>query len=184
MPRARHLLSSFVPLLLAAAGQAGAAAFQVGSTSFTDGGPISKAQVASGAECGKGQALSPQVSWSNPPAGTRSVAVFLYDPDGARGLGVAHWVVYNVDVARHELKQGEAQQSLEGVSVGLSIAGTAAYRGLCPPAGDKPHHYALTVVATDLPPGQLPEGLGRDALLKALKSHALAGQSVVGTFGQ
>ncbi len=66
----------------------------------------------------------------------------------------------------------------------MSVAGVAAYRGMCPPVGDVPHHYVLTVIASDLAPGTLPAGLDRNALLAALKGHALGGQSVIGRYGR
>lgn len=55
---------------------------------------------------------------------------------------------------------------------------------MCPPAGDLPHHYVLTVIATEVEPGSLPEGLTREELLAALKGRTLMGQSVVGLYGQ
>jgi phosphatidylethanolamine-binding protein (PEBP) family uncharacterized protein len=55
---------------------------------------------------------------------------------------------------------------------------------MCPPVGDVPHHYVLTVIASDLAPGTLPAGLDRNALLAALKGHALGGQSVIGRYGR
>jgi phosphatidylethanolamine-binding protein (PEBP) family uncharacterized protein len=55
---------------------------------------------------------------------------------------------------------------------------------MCAPVGDVPHHYTMTVVATDLEPSALPPGLTRDELLAALKGHALEGQSIVGRYGR
>ena len=69
-------------------------------------------------------------------------------------------------------------------TMGPNVAGTPSYRGMCPPAGDRPHHYVMTVIATELAPGSLPAGLGRDALLAALKGRALGGQSVVGLYSR
>ncbi|WPO98259.1 YbhB/YbcL family Raf kinase inhibitor-like protein [Pseudomonas sp. HR96] len=170
-------------LALAASASTLAASLSVSSGSLADNQPIALTFIGSDASCGNGQNIAPQVSWANVPAGTRSVAVLLFDPDGAKGLGVTHWVAYNIDPARGQLRQGEAATGVEGVTVGNNSSGAAAYKGLCPPAGDHPHHYVLTVIATDLPPGTLPAGLGRDELLARLKGHGLAGQSVVGTYG-
>ncbi|WP_313518298.1 YbhB/YbcL family Raf kinase inhibitor-like protein [Pseudomonas sp.] len=170
-------------LAIASIGAAQAASMSVSSTSFADGQHIPLALVGAEAACGSGQALSPQVGWSNLPDGTRSVAVVLFDPDGSKGLGVVHWVAYNIDPARGQIRQGEAPGSIQGVSVGNNSNGAPAYRGPCPPAGDNPHHYVMTVIASDLAPGALPAGLGRDELLARLKGHALGGQSIVGTYG-
>jgi Raf kinase inhibitor-like YbhB/YbcL family protein len=178
-----RLCAATALLSLAAATSAQAASLSIASTSLADGKPIPLTFIGAEANCGSGKASTPQVSWTNVPTGTRSIAALLFDPDGAKGLGVAHWVVYNVDPARGQIRQGEAASSLDGITVGNNVAGAAAYKGLCPPAGDNPHHYVLTVIATDLAPGALPAGLSREELLLRLKGHALAGQSIVGIYG-
>lgn len=162
-----------------AAGSKPSTAMKVTSSAFSDNGPI-PAEHAGLGDCG-GKNVSLPVAWTNLPAKAKSVAVFLWDPDGATGLGVSHWVAYNIAAERGQLKSGDAQAGAD-FSMGPNVAGAAAYRGMCPPVGDLPHHYTLTVVASDLPPGALPAGLGRDALLAALKGHALGGQSVVGLY--
>ena len=151
---------------------------KVTSTAFTDNGTI-PAEYANVGDCG-GKNTSMPVAWTQLPAKTKSVAVLLSDPDGALGLGVSHWVAYNIAAERGQLKANET----EGFTVGTNVAGATAYRGMCPPVGDHPHHYVLTVVASDLAPGTLPAGLTRDALLAALKGHALGGQSVVGLYSR
>ncbi|MGJ7608606.1 YbhB/YbcL family Raf kinase inhibitor-like protein [Variovorax sp. LT1R20] len=151
---------------------------KVTSTAFADNGVI-PAEYANVGDCG-GKNTSMPVAWTQLPAKTRSVAVLMSDPDGALGLGVSHWVAYNLPAERGQLKANETG----GFTVGVNVAGAAAYRGMCPPAGDHPHHYVLTVVASDLAPGALPAGLTRDALLAALKGHALGGQSVVGLYSR
>lgn len=156
---------------------------KVSSSAFTDGGAIPVEHGGNTETCG-GQNVSLPVAWSNLPATARSVAVLVLDPDGAGGLSVSHWVVYNIDAARGQLKAGEAQVTGPGFTVGVNVAGGEAYRGMCPPVGDVPHHYALTVIASDLAPGALPAGLDRNALLAALKGHALGGQSVIGRYGR
>src|SRR5450631_1121190 len=39
---------------------------------------------------------SPAVVWSNPPAGTKSFALQVFDPDAPTGSGFWHWGVYNI----------------------------------------------------------------------------------------
>ncbi|VTU12907.1 putative kinase inhibitor [Variovorax sp. SRS16] len=158
-----------------------ATGMRVTSSAFADNGRI-PAEHAGLGDCG-GRNVSLPVAWSRLPAKAQSVAVLLSDPDGANGLGVSHWVAYNIPAGRGELKAGEAEAAA-GFTIGPNVAGAAAYRGMCPPAGDLPHHYTLTVVASDLAPGALPAGLTRDALFAALKGHALGGQSVVGLYGR
>lgn len=164
------------------AGAAQAAGMQVSSSSFSDGGRIPAKYAGEAPACG-GKGVSPQVAWDNVPAGTQSLAVVIVDPDGAKGSGVNHWVVYNLVPARSQLKEGEAQASAPGMTVGKNSAGAEVYRGMCPPAGDRPHHYVMTVIATDLPAGALPAALSREELMARLKGHTLGGQSVVGLYG-
>ncbi|HCN90437.1 MAG TPA: YbhB/YbcL family Raf kinase inhibitor-like protein [Oxalobacteraceae bacterium] len=183
MKQARRLTVTMVGgLLCMTVGFAGAAGMQVSSTSFVDGGAIPALHGGTG-ECG-GKGFSPPVSWSNTPAGTKSVAVLILDPDGANGLGVSHWVAYNIAAGRGQLKQGQGQTDGSGATVGKNVAGATAYRGMCPPPGDVPHHYVMTVIANDLEPAALPPGLTRDALFAALKGHALGGQSIIGRYGR
>ena len=153
----------------------------VTSSAFSENGTIPAEHARTG-DCG-GQNVSLHVAWSNLPAKAKSVAVLLWDPDGAAGLGVSHWVVYNIAAERGQLKSGEAQAGAD-FTMGPNVTGEAVYRGMCPPVGDRPHHYVLTVVASELPPGALPAGLKREALLAALKGHALGGQSVVGRYSR
>nr|WP_225869877.1 YbhB/YbcL family Raf kinase inhibitor-like protein [Glaciimonas sp. PCH181] len=164
-------------------GIAHAEGMRVSSTSFKDNGVMPSLYADNTGGCG-GSGVSPQVAWSNLPAGTRSVAVLMADPDGSKGLGVSHWVAYNIDSSLGQLKQGEAQNDGAGVTIGKNTAGKNAYHGMCPPVGDQPHHYVLSVIASDLAPTVLPKGLTRDELLAALKGHALGGLSVVGTYGR
>ena len=44
----------------------------------------------------KGDNVSPQLSWVNPPAGTKSFAFLMFDPEGRGGGGVIHWVAYGI----------------------------------------------------------------------------------------
>jgi Raf kinase inhibitor-like YbhB/YbcL family protein len=184
MNQANHLVSAVLGVALAtSAGLAGAAGMQVTSSSFVDGAAIPRLHGGDSGDCG-GKGVSPQVSWINLPAGAKSVAVLIFDPDGANGLGVSHWVAYNIDAERGQLKQGEGQTDGAGITVGKNVAGATAYRGMCPPVGDTPHHYIMTVIASDLKPAVLQPGLTRDALLAALKGHALGGMSIVGRYGR
>jgi len=175
------LFAALLPCSAIAAGNQGA--LSISSSSFTDGGVIALQQVGPDPACGAGEERTPQLSWDNLPAGTRSLALVMFDPDGGKGIGVVHWIAYNIDPAQDGLKEGTAGQTGQDVTVGRNSRGTLSYRGPCPPAGDNPHHYALTLIATDLPLGTLPEGLDRNGLLELLQGHALGAQSLVGRYG-
>ncbi|MFV3381103.1 YbhB/YbcL family Raf kinase inhibitor-like protein [Pseudomonas sp. NY15354] len=177
---------NFVPWLLATllplGAMAASAGLAINSSSFTDGGIIALPQVGPDPACGSGEQRSPQLSWDNLPDGTRSLALVMFDPDGGKGLGVVHWIVYNIDPTTDALDEGAAGQSTQTLTLGRNSRGTLTYRGPCPPAGDNPHHYVLTLIATDLEPGGLPPGLDRQGLMQALQGHALGAQSIVGKY--
>jgi Raf kinase inhibitor-like YbhB/YbcL family protein len=158
---------------------AGPTAFRVTSSSFTEGETIPNRF---GADICGGGGTSLQVSWSGVPATAKSMVVLLIDADGAAGLTVPHWLVYNLLPSRGELREGEAQGPKADITLGTNVSGQQAYRGMCPPTGDWPHHYYLSVIATDIAPGALKPGLSEPELRAALRGHALIAQSYFGRY--
>src|ERR1700749_2754254 len=92
-----------------------------------------------------GKNVSPQLSWHDAPAGTKSFAILMYDIDGQYGAGVSHWVAYNIAPTTTALKEGEATAGM-GYTGGKGTRGNDKYLGPCPPKGDGPHHYLITVM--------------------------------------
>jgi len=129
-----------------------------------------------------GQNVSPPLAWSNAPAGTKSFAILMYDPDGRNGLGSGHWVAYDIPPGKTSFAEGEASVPPHGFVGGRNNVGTGHYFGPCASAGGSFHHYVITVIATDVEPGKLKPGLTRDELLKELQGHALAAASIVGRY--
>jgi Raf kinase inhibitor-like YbhB/YbcL family protein len=157
--------------------------FELSSPAFADDALL-PLQYAGGALCGKdsrGGNTSPPLAWANPPAGTKSFAVVMIDPDGRRGLGSVHWVAYNIPASRTGLQEGEggAPPPAADVTAGKNSRGTAGYTGPCGPPADAPHHYVIDVLALDLAPGALAAGLDRDQLLQAIAGHSLGPASLV-----
>ncbi|WP_277964217.1 YbhB/YbcL family Raf kinase inhibitor-like protein [Pseudomonas sp. RIT-To-2] len=150
-------------------------AFTLTTPDGADNALLSRANAANTGDCG-GDNVAPALSWSNAPAGTRSFAVVLHDPDGQKGLGVDHWVHYGI--TGHGLKGGA-----DGVG-GTNSKGLTTYSGPCPPVGENPHHYVIQVYALDLAPDALPAGLTREALLGQIKGHILGNTSVVRRYGR
>lgn len=137
-----------------------APAFRLTSPDLMPGAPIRLTQVYNAFGC-TGSNISPALSWSNPPAGTRSFALMVHDPDAPTGSGWWHWVVYNLpaNVAGLPARAGDPAAGLMPVGAvqGNTDFGTAGYGGPCPPPGAKPHRYyfrlhALKVEKLDLPP--------------------------------
>lgn len=155
------------------------AGFAVTSESFVEGTSI---PVRYGADVCGGGGVSPHVRWSDAPRATKSFVVMLIDADGGGGLTVPHWLVYNLLPSRSQLREGEAQHPASKWTLGKNISGERAYRGMCPPIGDAAHHYYLSVIATDIAPGQLPDGMSEQELKLALQGHTLVGQSYFGRY--
>src|SRR5450759_3488054 len=113
--------------------------------------------------------ISPQLQWSNPPAGTQSFALQVYDPDAPSGSGFWHWAIYDMPAATTGLAQG-AGNTPAGLPLGAfggntdfldtgATGGNGNYGGPCPPAGDVPHHYIFTLYALDVPQLEVAAGL-------------------------
>lgn len=129
-----------------------------------------------------GKNVSPQLAWHNLPEGTKSLAILMYDVDGQFGAGVSHWVAYNILPTTSELKEGDGTAGT-GFTGGSGTRSNANYVGPCPPQGDGPHHYLITVMATDLEPN-LPAGLTREQFLNTSKGHLLTSATIGGLFAR
>jgi Raf kinase inhibitor-like YbhB/YbcL family protein len=170
-----RFVALLIPMMLFATLPA-LAAFSVTSTTFQDGVVADKSlgnntADGRGTPCG-GQGLSPQLTWSGPPAATKSYAITMFDPEGRGGLGVSHWVLYNIPGTVTSLARGDGEGPNAKYTPGKNTANGVGYRGPCPGVGDAPHHYTLIVYALDLPP-TLPAGLDREGLFAAIAGHTL-----------
>ncbi len=147
----RHLTSSCILSICLAAGTASAEpAFTITSTDIGDNQPLKSSQVYRGFGC-EGGNRSPQIEWSGAPAGTRSFALTMYDPDAPTGSGWWHWVIFNIPPDRSSLPAGAGKPEGGGAPQGsiqsMTDFGQPGYGGPCPPQGDKPHRYIFTVYA-------------------------------------
>jgi Raf kinase inhibitor-like YbhB/YbcL family protein len=129
-----------------------------------------------------GKNVSPELAWHNIPAGTKSLAILMYDIDGQYGAGVSHWVAYNIAPTVTELAEGDGTAG-KNFTGGSGTRSNANYVGPCPPQGDGPHHYLITVMATDLEPTLAP-GLTREQFLAASKGHLLTSATIGGLFAR
>lgn len=129
-----------------------AAELQVSSPQMPAGGTLQDEQVFNGFGC-TGKNVSPAISWSQAPKGTKSFAVTLYDPDAPTGSGWWHWVVFNIPATAQGLPKnaGDPQAGLlpAGSVQSRTDFGQPGYGGPCPPVGNPPHRYQLTVYALD-----------------------------------
>ncbi len=124
--------------------------FTLTSDDVQDGGPMA-AEFAHGSVGGAN--LSPQLTWSGFPAGTRSFVVTCFDPDAPTGSGFWHWVLVNLPAAVTQLPRGAGSGASTGDGDAFSVRndyGERAYGGAAPPAGDRPHRYVFAVHALDV----------------------------------
>lgn len=144
---------------------------------------LSKKNEANTGSCNGGN-VSPPLQWSHGPTATKSYAVLMSDPDGGRGRGSTHWIVYNIPPSITSLAEGAGSSATSVFNHGKNQAGQEQYRGPCPAAGDRPHHYMIGVYALDLEPGALPTGLDREKFIAAVAAHSLSYASVVHLYGR
>ena len=123
------------------------------SESFSDGDYLANDHVLSeayGFGCAGGN-LSPQLSWSGAPEGTKSFALTCFDPDAPTGSGFWHWVVVNIPADVTSLALGASAGAMPaGALQTRTDFGAPGYGGPCPPEGDHPHRYVFSLHAVGL----------------------------------
>jgi Raf kinase inhibitor-like YbhB/YbcL family protein len=160
-----------------------AGTFVLTSPEFEDNGRLQKKFAGNdktNANC-VGENVSPAFSWSNAPAGTKSFAFLMVDPEGRNGLSVVHWVAYGIPASVSGFAEGEVAKESQKFIGGKSTRNLPTYFGPCTPPGDW-HHYTFTLIATDLDAKALQPGMTRDELLTALNGHVLGAAGRIGRF--
>ena len=129
-----------------------------------------------------GDNISPPLAWSNPPDGTKSFALLLFDPEGRAPAGVSHMVVYGIPADAKGFAEGELSKPSDKFVGGKNLMGVGIYFGPGTPPNTDWHHYTFTLVATDLDPTALQPGLTRDELAKALDGHVKGSAGLITRF--
>nr|WP_113866448.1 YbhB/YbcL family Raf kinase inhibitor-like protein [Brenneria salicis]NMN91464.1 hypothetical protein [Brenneria salicis ATCC 15712 = DSM 30166]RBP62686.1 hypothetical protein DES54_11523 [Brenneria salicis ATCC 15712 = DSM 30166]RLM30654.1 kinase inhibitor [Brenneria salicis ATCC 15712 = DSM 30166] len=146
-------------LLLAGATATTASAqdFRLSSTSIAEGAQLENTYVFAGFGC-DGDNVSPQLSWSGAPDGTRSFAITAYDPDAPTGSGWWHWNAVNIPASVTSVELGASGNGTmpEGTIEITNDYGAAGFGGACPPPGEV-HRYIFTVHALSTEQLELPE---------------------------
>ena len=179
----RMLVLAFAVLFASLPVAANAAGFVISANGMADNAMLSKDMgfdkaSSEGRPCG-GVNRAPGFTWANPPDKTQSYAILEVDPDGRAGLGVNHWVIYNIPASATGINTAEIAAGK--YTPGRGTGDLVGYRGPCPPLGDAPHHYIVTLFALDAPPA-FPAGLDHDGVLAAMKGHVLGATTTIMRF--
>ena len=132
----------------------------------------------------EGKDLSPPVAWSGVPAGAKSLALIVDDPDApdpaAPKMTWVHWVLYGIPPSATGLAEAVKPAALpSGTREGSNDFGRTAYGGPCPPIGRHRYFFKLYALDTKLADLKQPS---KAALETAMQGHVLAQATLVGTY--
>jgi Raf kinase inhibitor-like YbhB/YbcL family protein len=168
------------------AARAGDGKFTLTSSDIAAGKAIAAAQVFSGFGCSGGN-ISPALAWSNAPAGTKSFALLMHDPDAPTASGWWHWVVYDIPADTTSLPAGAGDPHKKlmpaGALQGRTDFGTPGYGGPCPPPG-KPHRYYLRLYALKVAKLDVPADATAAFIGFSVNAAALGKAELMGLYGR
>ncbi len=174
--------------LLSSAPASNAQTFQIQSPDIAAGQAIAQRFAFKGFGC-TGQNLSPALTWSNPPPGTKGFAVMVHDADAVTGgAGFWHWAIVNLPAGTSGLARGAGTadgQALPATARQIATDfGTPGWGGPCPPAGDKPHRYTFTVYALKADKLELPPNATASLSGFMVNANAIGKASFTSTYGR
>lgn len=154
--------------------------FVLSSPAFEDGGSIPKSHTCDGDN------LSPPLSWTGIPDGTRSLALLADDPDApdpkAPKMIWVHWILYNIPASASDLPEDVDAEELPGETrIGRNDWQRTEYGGPCPPIGRHRYFFKLFALDIELPALDRPT---RAELEQAMKDHILAETTLMGTYAR
>lgn len=128
-----------------------------------------------------GRNISPELSWSRPPAGTKSLVLIMHDPDAPIEGGYTHWLVYNIPANVNHLPENVPNQDkLAGGGLqGKNDSGKYGYTGPCPPSGTHRYYFRLYALDREVDAGA---GGSKASLEKAMEGHVLAKAELLGRY--
>ncbi len=165
----------------------GAAPFKLSSPAFTEGGSIPQKYTCQGDD------VSPELNWSEAPAGAKSFALIVDDPDAPGGT-FTHWVLFDLPAGMKQLVEGAGPNNAGGPNgtggpnntggpIGVSGSNSssqAGYMGPCPPSGS--HRYYFRLYALDVPSLNLKAGAARSEVEAAMKNHIVGAAETMGRY--
>ena len=152
--------------------------FTITSSAFAPNGSIPPLYTCEGKD------FSPPLAFGDVPAGTKSLALIIDDPDApdpaAPKMTWVHWVLYNIPPATPGLPEAVQSTALPiGTREGQNDWGRTGYGGPCPPIGRHRYFHKLYALDVVLPPLARPD---KSALEKAMQEHILARAELIGTY--
>ncbi len=122
-----------------------------------------------------GEDVNPQLVFGDFPAGVKSLALIVDDPDASAGDWV-HWLVWNISPETAAIAENSVP---EGAVEGTTVFGRPGWGGPCPPSGV--HHYRFNLYALDMELN-IPSSYLKTALEKAMAGHILDQAVLVGLY--
>ncbi len=132
-----------------------------------------------------GKDISPELTWTGSPPAVQEYALIMDDPDAPTPQPWVHWIIYKIPAAVTSLPEAipadrrltTPVQALQG----LNSWNTVGYRGPAPPRGHGVHHYHFMLYALEARL-DLPAGMDKGSLRKAMEGHILAQTELIGTY--
>jgi Raf kinase inhibitor-like YbhB/YbcL family protein len=146
------------------------------STAFAEGEPIPELYSCDGAD------ISPPLTWTGVPIGTRSIALLCDDPDAPGGTWT-HWAIFDIAADAGGLREAFPKGSRVGRALqAVTDFGHPGYGGPCPPRGHGLHHYRFRLLALDVESLGLPDHAKFADVAAAAEGHILSEATLTGTY--
>jgi len=150
------------------------AAMDLNSQAFRPGGMIPAKYTCDGAD------ISPPLTWPDPPAGTKSFALIMDDPDAPVGTWV-HWVIWNIPATARGLEENVPKTASlpNGARQGTNDFKRTGYGGPCPPSGTHRYFFKLYALGSTL---SLSPETTKSVLEDTMRRHILAQSELIGKY--
>ena len=152
------------------------------STAFAEGQPIPPKYTADGED------VSPPLTWSAPPEGTKELALICDDPDAPRNEPWVHWVIYSIPADAGDcpwrcpriVRPPEPAGAVQGKN-SWPDGENIGYRGPDPPKGKRAPLLFHALRLGRAIAGRQP-GMTKDQLLEAMSGHVIGRGELIGTY--
>ncbi len=130
-----------------------------------------------------GDNISPELSWKDSPAQTKSFVLIMHDPDAPMAGGFTHWVMYDIPGNVAHIEQNVPRQGrVAGTGIqGKNDSGKIGYMGPCPPSGTHRYYTRLYALDTEL---KLEPGVSQERVEQAMSGHVLEHAELMGKYSK